>query len=72
MYSYSNILKPKTVIYRLLLPIGLIQKLQNAKLLNINMTQSPDRHTHVRAPIKGYIILMFKSFTVHNFELSTR
>ena len=47
----------------ILIKIGLIQKLGNAKL---NILQPSDTQTYVCVS-DGYSILMFKSFRLHNF-----
>ena len=48
------------------LGLGLIWKLRNGKLLDINMLEPPDTHTYECIP-GGYSMLMFKSFTLRNF-----
>ena len=45
---------------------GIIQKLGNATLLNINILEQFDTHTYVYES-GGYSMFMFKSLTLPNF-----
>ena len=58
-FSYSNSWK------------RIIQKLRNAKFLNINILSSPDTYTDVSIS-GGYSMLMLKNFELRNFRMNPK